>query len=237
MQIVILAGGLGTRLKAVAGNLPKALVPVAGRPFIEHQLELLRKNGCDDVLLCIGYKGEMIEEYLGDGAAFGLKISYSKESSARLLGTGGALINAFPLLHDRFMVLYGDSYLPTDYSRIGRVFAARNPLALMCVYRNENRWDRSNVQIEGHAVVFYSKKVGDKQLKYIDYGLSVYKKSVIEAYLHVALPLDLAQIQEELVGRRLMEAYVVKERFYEIGQPAGLAELEKYLARQYGKRD
>jgi len=231
MQAVILAGGLGTRLKTVAGDLPKALVLVSGRPFIEHQLELLRKNGFDDVLLCIGYKGEMIEEHLGDGAAFGLKVSYSRESPARLLGTGGALINAFPMLHKAFMVLYGDSYLPTDYSQIMRAFASKNTPALMCVYRNENKWDRSNVRIEGSSVIFYSKKSGGEKSDYIDYGLSIYRKSVMETYLSAVLPLDLALIQEDLVARRQMEAYVVKERFYEIGKPSGLAELEKHLGR------
>lgn len=231
MQIVILSGGLGTRLKTVAGNLPKALIPVAGRPFIEHQLELLRKNHVEDVLLCIGYQGEMIEKHVGDGAAFGLKAGYSRESPARLLGTGGALINAFPMLHEEFMVLYGDSYLPTDYQKVVRAFGARRAPALMCVYRNENKWDRSNVRIEGDSVVFYSKKTGGEKLDYIDYGLSLYRKSVIEKYLNAALPLDLAQIQEELVARRQMEAYAVQERFYEIGQPAGLAELGEYLSK------
>lgn len=232
MQVVILAGGLGTRLKAVAGNRPKSMVPVAGRPFIEHQLELLRKNCVDDVLLCIGYRGEMIEKHVGDGAAFGLKISYSRESPGKLLGTGGALVNAYPMLHEGFMVLYGDSYLPTDYARIARVFAARNTPALMCVYRNENKWDRSNVRIEGDSVVFYSKKAGDEKFDYIDYGLSCYNKSVMKTYLHADFPLDLAQIQEDLVARRQMGAYVVKERFYEIGKPAGLVELEALLNRQ-----
>lgn len=229
MQVVILAGGLGTRLKTLAGNLPKALIPVAGRPFIEHQLELLRKNRMADVLLCIGYKGEMIEKHLGNGAAFGLKVSYSRESPGKLLGTGGALVNAFPLLHEKFMVLYGDSYLPTDYQKVVRAFDESRALALMCVYHNENKWDPSNVKIEGNTVVFYSKKTGGERFDYIDYGLSIYRKSVIETYLSAALPLDLAQIQEDLVARRQMEAYAVKERFYEIGKPAGLVELEEYL--------
>jgi N-acetyl-alpha-D-muramate 1-phosphate uridylyltransferase len=233
MQIVILAGGLGTRLKAVAGNLPKALAPVAGRPFIEHQLELVRKHGLRDVLLCIGYGGDQIEKHVGNGSAFGMRIIYSKEAENRLLGTGGALVNALPLLQDRFMVLYGDSYLPTDYARVARYFKERNPAALMCVYRNENKWDKSNVKIAGEAVVFYSKKNSGENPDYIDYGLSLFRKSIIEAYASHSLPLDLAQIQEDLVARRQMAACEVKERFYEIGKPAGLAELEKHLKQEY----
>ena len=231
MQIVILAGGLGTRLKAIAGNLPKALIPVAGRPFIEHQLELLRKNRIADVLLCVGYKGAMIEEHLGNGSAFGLHIRYAEEAENKLLGTGGALINALPLLQEKFMVLYGDSYLPTDYQKVGRAFDESHAVAMMCVYHNKNKWDPSNVKIEGHSVVFYSKKPGNENPEYIDYGLSVYKKSVIERYLNKPLPLDLARVQEDLVAGRQMAAHVVAERFYEIGKPAGLAELEERLRR------
>lgn len=229
MQVVILAGGLGTRLKAVAGKLPKALVSVAGRPFIERQLELLRENGIREILLCTGFGGELIEKQLGDGAAFGARISYSKENENELLGTGGALVNAYPLLREHFMVLYGDSYLPTDYSRIARYFRERNPAALMCVFRNAGKWDKSNVKVKDQLVIFYSKKDTGEKLEFIDYGLSLFRKSVIEKYLSRPLPLDLAQIQEDLVALRQMAAYEVKERFYEIGKPAGLAELEKYL--------
>jgi len=229
MQAVILAGGLGTRLKTVAGNLPKALVPVAGRTFGERQLELLRKNGLSDILFCIGHKGAMIEKHFGRGSAFGMRIIYSKEREDKLLGTAGAIINAYPLLEEQFMVLYGDSYLPTDYQNVIRAFHERRYPALMCVYRNSNKWDQSNVKIEGHSVVFYSKKDFSGELEYIDYGLSIYKKSVMEPYLNASLPLDLGQIQQDLVARRQLAAFEVKERFYEIGKPAGLAELEKYL--------
>jgi NDP-sugar pyrophosphorylase family protein len=148
-----------------------------------------------------------------------------------LLGTGGALINAFPLLRESFMVLYGDSYLPTDYRNVVRAFDNCDAPALMCVYHNKNNWDQSNVKIDGDMVVFYSKKTGNENLEYIDYGLSVYKKSVIERYLNESPPLDLAEIQEDLVARREMAAFVVAERFYEIGKPSGWSELQEYLDR------
>ena len=229
MQIVILAGGMGTRLKAVAGNLPKAMVPVAGKPFIEHQLALIKKSGAERVLLCTGYRGELIENHLGDGRRFGLNISYSRESPDKLLGTGGALVNAYPKLEDMFLVIYGDSYLPTDYGKVFRTFQGASLPALMCVYRNLNQWDRSNVKIAGSKVVFYSKAPGQENPDYIDYGLSGFKKSVIEQYTAARLPLDLAAIQASLVEDRLMAAHVVAERFYEIGKPSGLDELDKHL--------
>lgn len=232
MQVVIIAGGLGTRLKAVAPDLPKALVPVAGKPFIERQFELLQKHGFADVLLCVGHFADKIEKHVGDGSRFGMRIKYSYEDPAQLLGTGGALINALPLLHDSFFTLYGDSYLPTDYRAIARAFVAGGWRALMSVYRNEGRWDKSNVRVEGERVVFYSKAAKPGEADCIDYGLSAYRKSVIQTYREVTLPLDLARVQEDLVLRGEMGAFVVPDRFYEIGKPEGLAELDQLLAKQ-----
>lgn len=229
MQVVIIAGGLGTRLKAVAPDLPKALVPVAGRPFIEHQLGLLKKNGLLDVLLCVGHFADKIERHVGDGSRFGLRVKYSYEDPAQLLGTGGALINALPLLQDSFFTLYGDSYLPTDYNAIVRAFESGGRKALMSVYRNEGKWDKSNVRVQGDRVVFYSKAAQPGEADCIDYGLSAYRKSVIQAYREVTLPLDLARLQEDLVLRGEMGAFVVPDRFYEIGKPEGLSELEAVL--------
>ena len=232
MQVVIIAGGLGTRLKSVAPNTPKALVPVAGKPFIEHQFDLLKKHGLADVLMCVGHFADQIEKYVGDGARFGMRVKYSFEDPARLLGTGGALINALPQLHDCFFTLYGDSYLPTDYRAVARAFEAGGWKALMSVYRNEGKWDKSNVRVEGDRVVFYSKAAKPGEADCIDYGLSVYRKSVIQAYREVTLPLDLARVQEDLVVRGEMGAFVVSERFYEIGKPEGLAELDRLLAKR-----
>ncbi len=229
MQVVILAGGMGTRLRAVAGELPKALVPVAGRPFVEHQLELLVRGGLCEVLMCVGYKGHLIERHLGDGSRFDCRIQYSFEDPAQLLGTGGALLNALPLLAPAFLVMYGDSYLPTDYGAIVRAFEAAQTPAMMSVHRNEGKWDPSNVRISGDRVVYYSKAAEPGTADYIDYGLSAFRKSVIQTYREVTLPLDLARIQEDLVRRELMGAFVVAERFYEIGKPEGLAGLEEHL--------
>ena len=232
MQVVIIAGGLGTRLKAVAPNTPKALVPVAGRPFIDHQFDLLKKHGLADVLMCVGYFADQIEKYVGDGSRFGMRVKYSFEDPARLLGTGGALINALPQLQESFFTLYGDSYLPTDYRAVARAFERGRWRALMSVYRNEGKWDKSNVRVDGDRVAFYSKAAKPGEADCIDYGLSAYRKSVIQAYREVTLPLDLARVQEDLVVRGEMGAFVVSERFYEIGKPEGLAELDRLLAGQ-----
>jgi N-acetyl-alpha-D-muramate 1-phosphate uridylyltransferase len=232
MQVVILAGGLGTRLQSVAPDVPKSLVPVAGRPFIEHQFELLKRNGLRRVVLCIGYRGAQIERHVGNGSAFGMEVQYSYEDPGLLLGTGGAVLNALVLLEDRFFVLYGDSYLPTDYRAAADAFKARGMPAMMCVFRNEGQWEKSNVRIAGDRVVFYSKAAGPGEADYIDYGLSAYRKSAIQGYYGVTLPLDLAHIQADFVRRNEMGAFEVKERFYEIGKPEGLEELDALLQKR-----
>jgi len=239
MQVVILAGGQGTRIQAVAAGKPKALIPVAGRPFIERQFELLARCGFARVLICAGFQGDQIQRHVGDGARFGMRVSYAIEDPVQLLGTGGALVNALPLLEETFLVLYGDSYLPTDYRTVERAFDQSGLDALMCVYRNEGKWDKSNVRVVGDRVVFYSKaaKTGDADC--IDYGLSAFRKTVIQNYAGKPLPFDLAHILQDLVTRDGLGAFVVKERFYEIGKPEGLAELDDHLkqidARRKGK--
>lgn len=230
MQIVILAGGLGTRLRSVAPDTPKSLVSVAGKAFVEHQFDLLRKGGLKDVVLCVGHFGEKIERHVGDGSAFGMRVRYSREDPKALLGTGGALVNALPLLAEAFLVLYGDSYLPTDYRAVVSAFGKAGAAGMMTVFRNEGKWDSSNVRVAGGRVAFYSKAAKPGEADYIDYGLSALRRSVIEACRGLPKPLDLARILGDLVGRGEMAALEVRERFYEIGKPEGLAELDALLA-------
>jgi MurNAc alpha-1-phosphate uridylyltransferase len=236
MQVVILAGGLGTRIRSVAGDLPKALLPVAGKPFIEHQLDLLRMHKMMDILLCIGYQGEVLMKHLGDGSSFGVSIAYSQDPPAGLLGTGGALVRALPFLKESFLVLYGDSYLPTDYTAVGHAFRESSACAMMCVYKNDGKWDKSNVRLSGGKIVYYSKNADPAEADHIDYGLSGYRREVIESYSNQTLPFGADLIQQDLVGRGEMDAYVVHERFYEIGKPEGLAELDGLLRAQRGSK-
>jgi len=229
MQVVILAGGLGTRLKTVAPNLPKALVMVAGRPFVEHQFELLRQQRFTRILMCVGFGSDVIMRHVGNGSAFGVQVEFSCENPAKLLGTGGALVNALPLLDEEFLVLYGDSYLPTDYGVIAESFRRLGRSALMSVYRNLGQWDKSNARVVGDLVVFYSKSAGPGEADWIDYGLSGFRREVIEAAREFSLPLDLARIQQDLVSRGDMGACIVRDRFYEIGKPEGLTEVQRLL--------
>ena len=167
LPVAILAGGLATRLRPLTDAVPKSLLPVAGRPFIFHQLELLEKQGVDQVVLCVGHLSGQIEAAVGDGRAFGVAVRYSYDGSPPL-GTGGALRHALPLLGERFFVLNGDSYLRCSYDRLQSFHAACGRAALMAVFRNENRWDRSNVVFQDGQVKVYEKGRDRADMTYIE---------------------------------------------------------------------
>jgi len=227
IPVAILAGGLATRLRPITEKIPKSLVPVAGKPFLAHQLELLRSRGIRRAVLCVGYLGEMIQHEFGDGSAFGVKLDYSFDGP-KLLGTGGALKRALPLLGMEFFVLYGDSYLPIEYRPIAEFFRRSGKSGCMTVYRNEGRYDTSNVVFRDGNVVVYDKKNRLPEMHHIDYGLSLFQAAAFNAY-PADKPFDLAGVMGNLVRERQLAGYEVRERFYEMGSSAGLAELESLL--------
>lgn len=225
--VAILAGGLATRLRPATNTTPKALLSVAGEPFILHQLRLLQLQGFRKIVLCVGFLGEMIEAEIGNGSGIGLQIIYSFDGPT-LLGTGGALKHAIPELGQHFVVLYGDSYMPADYAAIVEAFVLSAKPALMTVFKNEGRWGASNVQFEGGQIHSYDKKVRTPQMRHIDYGIGVLTADVFACFSDNA-PFDLAEVYSRLVSEKKMAAYEVKRRFYEIGSAEGLAELDWLL--------
>lgn len=233
VPVALLAGGLATRLRPLTESVPKALLEVAGRPFIDHQLDLLRESGIRRVVLCLGYLGERVEKHLGDGSARGMELCYSYDGD-RLLGTGGALRRAAPLLGEVFWVLYGDSYLPIDYRAVLRAFGRSDALGLMTVLENRNRWDASNVVYRGGKLLRYDKRARTPDMTYIDYGASLLRREALERIPPEA-PYSLAELYGVLVSEGKMIGYEVTERFYEIGSPEGLEETRAYLAARGGK--
>jgi NDP-sugar pyrophosphorylase family protein len=225
--VAILAGGLATRLRPLTEKVPKLLIEVAGEPFFSHQLRLLRRAGLTRVVLCVGYLGEMIVDRYGDGREWGMHIDYSFDGP-KLLGTGGALIHALPLLSDTFYILYGDSYLPIDYLDVGRTFLASGRQGLMTVFENRGQYDSSNVWFEGGSIKVYDKKVRTPEMHHIDYGLGVLRASALDDWPRDGV-VDLANVYGHLVAQVELAGYEVKERFYEIGSPAGLQELDALL--------
>ena len=226
IPVAILAGGLATRLRPVTEKVPKSLVPVAGRPFLAHQLEMLHARGIRRAVLCIGHLGEMIQRDFGD-AAFGVKLDYSFDGE-KLLGTGGAIKRALPKLGEEFFVLYGDSYLPIEYAPVAEFFQRSGKPGLMTVYRNEGKYDASNVVFRDGEIAVYDKKSKLPEMRHIDYGLSLFRASVFTLYPADQV-FDLAEVMGRLVREKQLAGYEVTERFYEMGSPAGLAELESLL--------
>jgi len=227
LPIAILAGGLATRLRPITETISKSLVEVAGRPFITWQLDYLRGQGIRCVVLCIGHLGEQIEAVVGNGNAYGLEIVYSADG-ARLLGTGGALKKALPLLGSRFFVLYGDVYLPVSYAPIQRRFIECGKSALMAVFQNRDAWDKSNAALRD-GLVEYDKKAPRSGMAYIDYGLGVLSATAFDRYSSTEA-FDLADLYRALSSENQLAGYEVAERFYEIGSPQGLRDTIEYFA-------
>lgn len=225
--VVILAGGLATRLHPVTEAIPKALVDVVGRPFIERQLDFLRAQGVKDVLLCVGHLGEMIQLRLGAGQDRGLTVRYSFDGE-KLLGTGGAIKKALPLLGNDFFVLYGDSYLPINFSMVQKSYELENRLALMTVLRNQDQWDKSNVLFIDGKLIEYNKLSPRAEMTYVDYGLGVFSAKVFKEYPADSF-FDLADVYQNLARQNELIGFEVYERFYEIGSHQGLRETEEYF--------
>jgi prepilin-type processing-associated H-X9-DG protein len=228
--VAILAGGLATRLGSITEKIPKSLVEIGSEPFAIHQLRLLKKNGLTKVVFCIGYLGEKIVQIIGDGKSLGMDIRYSFDGP-KLLGTGGALRKALPLLGDCFFVLYGDSYLDCDYAATAATFRRSGKSGLMTVFCNRNCWDKSNVLFCDGSIQRYDKKLVSPEMQHIDYGLGIFKSEVLRAYSEDAA-FDLETVYQDLLKENQLAGYEVAERFYEIGSPAGLTETREYLQKQ-----
>ncbi|MET0790331.1 MAG: NTP transferase domain-containing protein [Polyangiaceae bacterium] len=228
MQAVILAGGLATRLGRRTEHLPKALIAIAGRPFLAWQLEALARSGFRQVVLCIGHLGEQVRDFLGDGAAFGVTVAYSQDGP-RLLGTGGALRHALDLLEPTFLITYGDSYLPFDYAAPVRDLEAHpDALGTMSVFLNDGAWGESNCALEGERVSAYQKGGQQPNLRFIDYGAIALRRSVL-AQREADSAFAFESIQSELASAGKLRAYQARDRFYEVGSEAGIRDLEAKL--------
>lgn len=227
LPLIILAGGLGTRLKPFSDHFPKSLVPVLNQPFVLHQLALLKNNNITDIIFCVGYQGEQIESLLGNGKSLGLAITYHYDGET-LLGTAGSLRRIYTQLPDAFFLLYGDAYLPCNYSAIATHFLNNNKLAQMTVFHNTNLGDKSNVLFDKNTILSYNKSSPHPLAQHIDYGLGLFRK---EAFRNLPFeqPYDLATLYQTLLEKNQLGAFEVHERFYEVGSWNGIRDLEHYL--------
>jgi NDP-sugar pyrophosphorylase family protein len=229
LPVAVLAGGLATRLHPITETIPKSLLNVAKKPFVFHQLDWLCAQGIDTVVLCVGHLGEMIVSSVGNGEKFGIKIEYSFDGGT-LLGTGGAIKKAAPQLGDAFFVLYGDSYLQCNLPEIERAFNTARKPALMTVFRNDGRWDRSNALYRSGSVLRYDKRSPTADMRFIDYGLSVMRTNALTNWRENAF--DLSDLFSTLSSQGELAGFEAEERFYEIGSTQGMAETEHFLLQK-----
>lgn len=232
MQCIVLAGGLGRRMLPLTDHLPKCLLLVDGRPFVDWQMAWLASQGVEHVIMSIGYKGELVRHHLGDGRQFGLDVTYVDEGDARL-GTGGALrLTVDRGLADKsFFVLYGDSYLTIDLREIEAAYGVQSAPVLMTVYRDGDGLERPNAVFDGRRVTRYEKGLASPpvEMRFVDYGLSVWERSVVESMVPEGAVVDLADVFKVLSESEQLAGMEMKERFYEIGSQRGLRDLESHL--------
>jgi NDP-sugar pyrophosphorylase family protein len=234
LQCVVLAGGLGTRMRPQTERVPKTLLPVGDTPFAHYQLAWMAAHGVAEVVYCIGFLGNQVRAFVGDGGKWGLTVQYVEDGDT-LAGTGGALRRAFDacILRDEFLVMYGDSFLPLDFRFLVRDFAEQTLPAMMAVYCNRGRFDTGNVQYEGGRVVLYQKRKPATRgidLHYIDYGITVLSADIVAEEIPAGAKSDLADMYHRLSVDGRLAGYEVHERFYEIGSPAGLADFSRWAA-------
>jgi len=230
LQIAILLGGLGSRVASISKKKPKALLDINGKPFIDWQLNYLKKQGFKNIIMCVGHMSQQIIDFVGNGERYNLKIEYSDDGE-KLLGTGGSIKKALPLLNQSFFILYGDSFLPINYIDVENVFLKRQNISLMTIIKNSNKWDKSNVHLDG-SKVNYNKKYPNIHMKHIDYGLSVVNASVFDSYKEID-KFDLSDVFYTLSKDNLLRVYEIKKRFYEIGSAKGLEDTIKYFKKDY----
>ena len=230
LPIVVLAGGLATRLGHITKETPKCLLEIKGRPFVDWQIELLRNAGYKDFVFCLSHKSDQIQMHLGDGSAFGVKIRYSLDGEKQL-GTGGAIQKALPLLGPKFAVTYGDSYLPMDYSRVEEIFLNSQGPAVMTLYKNSGRFDSSNAFLNIDGFVTYSKNSPQPQMNYIDYGLMYFRSEAFQN-TQSKTQIDLSDLCSDLSKVGKLYGFEVFNRFYEIGSLDGISDFTGFLNRE-----
>jgi N-acetyl-alpha-D-muramate 1-phosphate uridylyltransferase len=229
LPMAILAGGYATRLGPLTREIPKCLIEINGRPFVDWQLDLLINNGYSDFVFCLSYKSNLIQEHLGDGSHRGVRIQYSLDGETQL-GTGGAIQKALSMLGPAFGVLYGDSYLPMNYDQAEQFFLGAQSDALMTVYKNQNQFDKSNVEFVDGKLLNYEKGTNNTSMHHIDYGITFFKEEAFQAWADQS-SFDLSKVCNQLAKDKQLEGFEVFERFYEIGSLLGIEEFSQYLRK------
>ena len=229
IPVLILAGGLAKRIHSITKNMPKALIQICGKPFIDWQLRYLARSGIQKVILCLGHMGEDIEKYVESGDGYNLEVEYSYDGS-KLLGTGGAIKKALPLLDKNFFVTYGDTFLPIDYLEVYNAFLKNKEKPIMTIYKNNNNLDESNVIYENNSLIEYNKSLKKPEMEYIDYGLSILNSDIFNNY-NEGINFDLSEVMHDLSIKNQLIGHIIDKRFYEIGSYDGIHDTELFLEK------
>ena len=233
IPVAILAGGLGKRLEKKTLNKAKVLIDIAGKPFISRQLNYLSNQGIKEIVICTAHLGNQIKDYVGDGSKYNLKVLYSDDGD-KLLGTGGSIKKASRILGDNFFILYGDSFLPINFSLVEKAYFQQKKPALMTVLKNNGRWDKSNADFKNKTVE-YNKKNPKKKMNYIDYGLSIVDSVIFNSF-PFNKTFDLSDVFEDLSNKNMLAGLEIYDRFYEIGSINGLNDSISFFKQMENKK-
>lgn len=226
MQMIILCGGLATRMGDPAKTIPKSMMDIDGKPFLQYQIENLKKHQINDIVLCVGHLSEKIKEYFGDGSKFWVNIQYSHDGE-KPLGPIGALKKAEPLLNEIFFTMYGDSYVFLDFKKVYLHFLKQKKSALMTAYKNHDKYDKSNIVIKNEKITKYNEKK-TKDMIYIDYGVSIFRKQILELIPENTY-FTTKDLFAKLIKQNELLAFEVRKRFYHIGNLEGLEDFKSHI--------
>lgn len=221
-EAIILSGGKGTRVKKLTKNIPKCLIDINGKPFLYHQLKYLKKNNIKNVILSVGYLSEIVKEYVQKHINF-INVKIVSDGK-KLLGTGGAIIKSINFMKKNFYIIYGDSYFDFNIKKLKQ----KNNQSIMAIYKNKNKYDKSNIELKDSNKINYFKFKVKKKLFYIDYGVSYLNKKIFIG-IKKDKKFDLSSLFHNISRKNILKGHMVKKRFYEIGSYNGIKELKKYL--------
>jgi len=227
MQAVILAGGKGTRLRPITCTIPKPLISINGKPFLQHQLEFIKSHLTDEILLLVSYLGEKIEDYFDDGSKFGVKIDYCYEKVP--LGTAGALKNAESKIKDEFILFNGDTYLPIDYRKIIDYFHQCKAIGVVVVYGNSREIASKNIAVNESGLVMNYNKNNSKKMTHVDAGITAFKKSILDFIPRNKICSLEEDIFPKLIKAKQLYSFATNQRFYDIGTPRELEAIKGIL--------
>ena len=221
---ILLCGGKGTRVSRYTKHVPKCLIDINGKPFLYHQLKFLKKNNIKKVIISSGYLSKKIKDYLKKDIRFiNFKI---KEDGKKLLGTGGAVLKSLNFLKKNFFVIYGDSYLRFRLKELKK----DKKLPTMAIFKNYNKYDKSNVEIKKYEFIHYHEKKNRNKCKFIDYGVSYLNKDIFKNYKKNK-KFDLSALFQDISKKNMLKGHIVKKRFYEIGSYKGIKDLKKFIKK------